>query len=226
MVISAINNRVQASNYGCFLGRTNLKLKIQDIVAIVNNNASSKELKDIFGSSAKITVKNLVDIITRQSKHSKYGSRTLELIAAIINNGAGYKKKAMLGSNKINAETLVNIIKGSVIQARRSCSPASKHNASVKLPLLYNQTGQINKHNPNLNQSLGIIYDDVFEDANESFLSDDKVISKNNEIFYAAPEDLEDSENAMSHLPKILAQRQPSSMFGNLVARIKNFFGY
>ena len=69
--VNNVNNAGQASKYGCFLGRTNLKLGIQDIVAIINNNASSKELREMFAASSKITVKNLVDIVLKQSKYSK-----------------------------------------------------------------------------------------------------------------------------------------------------------
>ena len=147
------------------------------------------------------------------------------MIVDIINNGTDHKRKAILGSNKITAETLVNIIKASRIPLRHSCSSVSKYNGSIRPLGLYNYNpkGQIDKQGKN--QGLKEVDEDVFYDLDdnysvyESCQGGDEVIYRDNETFYEAPDNLDGS-------PSTGANEGAYGMFGKLFKIIKNFFGY
>ena len=79
MTISAILNAKQLKKPIDVLEHSTLKLKVQDIVAIINNNASSEALKEIFGSGAKITKKNLVDVVAKQGQYYKLNKGGIRL---------------------------------------------------------------------------------------------------------------------------------------------------
>jgi len=208
--------------------RSALKLKVQDIVAIINSNASSKELKEIFGSVAKITKQNLVDFVAEQGKYYKLNKVALDPIVAIINNGIDYKKKAILGANEITVETLVSIVRGSRSQVIDPRFLSGKHSVgsmgSAKAPDSYNANGQI--QNQGIQNALQIDIpddDDIFYDCKsfddadnvsdyESFNGDD------GEVFYEALDNIDDSSNVVD-----------SGVFGKITSAIKGlkaFFGY
>jgi hypothetical protein len=106
-------------------------VSVQDIADILNSATSNNSRRNIFGSSGIITANTLIKIASR-SKYSKSDAAILNNITEIINNSESFTRKLILGSRKITAAQLINLIKKNSKPIERPAHMTSQNNLNSR----------------------------------------------------------------------------------------------